>query len=74
MIGTDNNKKAVAKAVQGFLTSESFHDELWEHFPEGSVGTVEVSEITPLETIVRVYPARRSGAPRYFKVQVSEVM
>lgn len=45
-----------------------------EHYADFNGVTIEVQDIAPGETMLRCTSLRRSGAPRYFRVKVSEVM
>jgi hypothetical protein len=64
----DHLKDALRKKVKDLLKSEL------EIYSDFNGVTIEVQDIAPGEVMLRAKSLRRSGAPRYFRVKISEVM
>lgn len=66
----DRLKLVVLRQVQNDLarTAGEIESTLGPH------ASVEHNDVAPSETVLRIDDCRRSGAPRYFRVKVSEML
>lgn len=74
-MATDAMKDAVCDVITQFVNGPELNRMLvYDAGDTADIGTVEVHDVAPSENVIRISSKRRSGAPRYFKVKVSEVL